>query len=104
MRVYVSSLTVVAPTGASINEAAASATSNGVFFGVLSGVARPMRESGIEAPAVAPPGVLAFDGNPERLRVDSDGQVGAIPIDVPTGGTVSNITGPLDFADRTLLG
>ena len=48
---------------------------SGVFFGVVSGVARPFREAGIdvrdELPEDAPAGVARFDGNPERLRVDS---------------------------------
>lgn len=101
MRVHVDTLTVVAPTGGFINEARATATTSGVFFGVLPGTPRPFREAGIEAPAVAPAGVPQFDANPERLRVDSDGQVGATAIDVATGATVGNLTGVLDFGSRT---
>ena len=45
------------------------------------GVARPFREPGIQAPDPLPAGaprcVPRFDANPERLRVDSDGQPGA---------------------------
>jgi predicted extracellular nuclease len=101
MRVHVDVLEVVAPTGGFINETAATSTSNGIFFGVLPGTPRPFREPGIEAPTVAPPGVPQFDANPERLRIDSDGQVGATALDVATGAQVSDLTGVLDFGSRT---
>src|SRR2546428_9453848 len=80
MRVRVNSLTVVGPTQGFINEANATSTSTGVFFGVISGVARPFREPGIEVPDPLPLGspccVPRFDANPERLRIDSDAQPG----------------------------
>ncbi len=101
MRVHVDVLEVVAPTGGFINEAAATSTSNGIFFGVLPGTPRPFREPGIEAPAAAPAGVPQFDANPERLRIDSDGQVGTTALDVATGAQVSDLTGVLDFGSRT---
>ena len=89
MRVHVDSLTVVGPTQGSIPEANATSTSNGVFYGVITGIARPFREPGIEVPDPLPPGspccVPRFDANPERLRVDSDGQLGATPLEVTTG-------------------
>ena len=90
MRVLVPSLTVVGPTlpGTS-NEAAATSTTSGVFYGVVTGVARPFREPGIDAddplPAGSPCCIPRFDGNPERLRVDSDAQPGAIPLDLDVG-------------------
>ena len=81
MRVHVDSLTVVAPTQGTINESNATSASNGVFYGVITGVARPFREPGVEVPDPLPAGspccVPRFDANPERLRVDSDGLVGA---------------------------
>jgi predicted extracellular nuclease len=43
MRVHVNSLTVIAPTQGTVNEAAATSTTNGVFYGVITGVARPFR-------------------------------------------------------------
>jgi predicted extracellular nuclease len=105
MRVHVNSLTVIAPTQGSVNEASATATSNGVFYGVITGVARPFREPGIETPDPVPTGspccIPRFDANPERLRVDSDAQPGAVALEVTTGATVSNITGPLDYGFRT---
>jgi len=105
MRVRVDTLVVVAPTQGSISEANATAISNGVFYGVLLGVDRPFRELGIQLPDPLPPGAPAtiprFDGNPERLRVDSDGQVGGTLLNVTTGVVVTGLVGPLDYAFRT---
>ncbi len=102
MRVRVNSLTVVAPTQGSITEQSATVSSNGLFYGVVTGVARPFREAGIDAsidpPAGAPANVPRFDTNPERLRIDSDTQPGAAKINVAAGEIVSNIVGPLDYA------
>ncbi|MDQ2947972.1 MAG: lamin tail domain-containing protein [Acidobacteriota bacterium] len=104
MRVQVNSLTVVAPTQGTINETTATSTSTGMFFGVITGVARPFREPGIQLPdplpAAAPCCVPRFDSNPEILGVNSLGQTGSTAIDVSTGATVTSIVGPLDFAER----
>ena len=106
MRVRVEALRVIAPTQrASLNEVDAVSTSNGVFYGVVNGVTRPVREPGIaqsdSLPAGAPCCVPRFDENPERLRVDSDGQPGGLPLEVAAGALVSNVIGPLDFSFRT---
>ena len=105
MRVLAPSLTVVAPTGGTISEANATSTSNGVFYGVLTGLARPFREPGVEVPDPLPAGapccVPRFDANPERIRVDSDAQVGAAKIDVTTAAVVTGLVGPLDYGFRT---
>ncbi len=104
MRVSVSSLTVVGPTDGNVTESSATANSNGVFYGVITGIARPFREPGVQAPDALPSGapccVPRFDLNPERIRVDSDGQTGAARIEVTSGATVSNITGVLDYGFR----
>ena len=104
MRVHVDSLTVIAPTSGTINEAAATSSSNGVFYGVITGVPRPFREPGVEIPDPLPAGspccVPRFDANPERLRVDSDAQPGSVSIEVTTGAVVTNLTGPLDYSFR----
>ncbi len=101
MRVRIGSLTTVSPTLGSVSEANATATSNGVFYGVLTGVERPFREPGIDVrqslPAGAPCGVARFDGNPERLRVDSDGQPGAPALNASAGTVLHNLVGPLDY-------
>jgi predicted extracellular nuclease len=104
MRVHVESLTVVAPTGGTLNETTATANSNGVFYGVLPGIDRPFTEPGIQAPNPIPTPpccIPQFDGNPEKLRVDSDGLVGDTAIEVTAGAAVTDITGPLDYAYRT---
>ncbi len=105
MRVSAGSLTIVHPTSGNINEPNATSTSNGVFYGVITGVARPFREPGIQAPDPPPSGMIPpiprFDANPERIRVDSDGLTGSPAIDVATGAVVTGLVGPLDYAFRT---
>ncbi len=109
MRVTIQTLEVVAPTGGNVNEPNATATSNGVFFGVVHGVGRPFREPGIQLPDPLPDGAPAevprFDANPERIRVDSDAQPGAPPLNVTSGALVGPLTGPLEYSFRayTLL-
>ncbi|MFN7947991.1 MAG: endonuclease/exonuclease/phosphatase family protein [Blastocatellia bacterium] len=104
MRVNVAALRVVAPTDGNISEANATSTSNGIFFGVPDGLARPFREPGIEAPASPPAGapccVPVFDANPERLRVDSDALSGTTAIEVTAGALVTNLSGVLDYGSR----
>jgi hypothetical protein len=106
MRVHVPTLRVIAPTQrAFLNETTATSGSNGTFYGVIDGVARPFREPGVEVPDPLPPTtaccVPRFDANPERLRVDSDALVGGTALEVTAGALVSNVTGPLDYGFRT---
>ena len=110
MRVHVNSLTVGGPTGGNIDEANATSSSFGDFYGVITGVARPFREPGIEAPyptptpypsGAAPASAPTFDANPERLRVNSLGLTGSTDLEVSTNAVVTNITGPLDYGFRT---
>ncbi|HKV12846.1 MAG TPA: hypothetical protein VJ725_32180, partial [Thermoanaerobaculia bacterium] len=106
MRASVVSLTVTGPTLGTVNEANATATSSGVFYGVVTGVPRPFREAGIQAPDPAPSGgtippIPRFDSNPERIRVDSDGLVGGPLVDVGSGAVVTGLIGPLDYTFRT---
>lgn len=110
MRVHVNSLTAGAPTGGNIDEANATSSSFGDFYGVITGVPRPFREPGIEVPypvptpwpsGTAPASIQFFDANPERLRVNSLGLTGATDLQVATGAVVTNITGPLDYGFRT---
>ncbi|MBF6024970.1 Calx-beta domain-containing protein [Lysobacter niastensis] len=114
MRVTVPSFTVTAATGGTKSgnlEVNASATSNGVFHGVVTGIARPFREPGIQAPD-APPGGIGtppiprWDFNPELISVDSDALGGsAYTLNVSAGTVITGLTGPLDFGFRryTLL-
>lgn len=106
MRVRVFSLRVVAPSGGNISEANSTATSDGAFYGVIGNVIpRPFREAGIQAPDPAPAGSIPpiprFDSNPERIRVDSDGLVGATALNVTTGAVLTDVIGPLDYGFRT---
>ena len=50
MRVTAASLTVVAPTQGNTNEPNATGTSNGILNAVVTGMPRPFREPGIQAP------------------------------------------------------
>jgi predicted extracellular nuclease len=95
MRMHADTLISVAPT----NEF-------GETVVVLEGVARPLREPGIEAGLTIPPDpttnavdccIPIFDLNPERIMIDSDGLAGATPFSVTSNVTISNVTGPLDF-------
>ncbi len=105
MRVHVDSLTTVSPTLGNVNEANAFGSSSGVFYAVISGMARPFREPGIDVldplPAGSPCCVPRFDANPERLRIDSDAQPGATLLELTSGVTVMNVTGVLDYGFRT---
>ena len=86
-------------------EQAAISVSNGDFFAVLTGVARPMREPGLEPgqPDFCAGSCLVprFDGNPERLRVDSDGQIGSTKIEIVAGQAITGLTGVLDYGFRS---
>ena len=84
----------------------------GELFAVLSATTRPFREAGIDVseplPAEAPATVERFDGNFERVILDSDDLVDAAGVRRPrlnlpagtSGAPVSvlNIYGPLDYA------
>lgn len=81
---------------------------DGSFYVVLhdpasSDAARPFREPGIEvgAPAlecaVGPCAFEAFDGNPERLRVDPDNLAGTMGMALSTGSVMTDVVGLLHF-------
>lgn len=101
MRVHVPTLIAVSPTGGTFNEATGTSTSNGVFYGVLPGTPRPVREPGLPQAEPTIPNAPIFDGNPERIRVDSRGQTGVQPLEVTTNTIVPYLAGPLDYAFRT---
>ncbi|MDD5562657.1 MAG: lamin tail domain-containing protein [Thermoanaerobaculaceae bacterium] len=105
MRVQVNSLTVTGPTRGNLSEANATSTSNGVFNGVITGIARPFREAGVQLPDPLPAGspccVPHWDANPEVLAVNSLGQTGGTALDVASGAVVSGLVGPLEYASRS---
>lgn len=99
MRVSVPSMTVVTPTDGNPSANYTAGSSNGVFFGVVSDLARPFREAGIKYPEVPPVGTIPqWDANPELIRVDSDGLTGATRLDLSSRTVVTNVVGPLDYA------
>ena len=101
MYVTIPSLKVVAPSGGTINEVAATSTSDGTFYGVIPSVGRPLREPGLDvlSPVTPPAGVFppVFDHNPELIRVRSTGQPGAALISVDAGDLVNGLSGVLDY-------
>ncbi|GIX38317.1 MAG: nuclease [Silanimonas sp.] len=104
MRVATGPLVTVAPSGAFLNERNATVTgSDGIFFAVRAGVPRPFREPGIPITDViaasVPAGVPRFDTNPERLRIDSDGQLGAARAVADAGTPLPSLTGVLDYGN-----
>jgi len=101
MRVRVDSLTTISGTGGSLSEKNATVTSDGAFWAVITGVERPFREPGLPVGSafwpLAPANTPLFDNNPERLRVDSDGQAGGTKLDVTSNTLVSDVNGVLDY-------
>ena len=100
MRVSIAQLSVVAPVGGAIDEARGNARSNGRFYGVAAGIARPFREAGLSvldrtARANASPSI--FDSNPERLMIDSLGQRGAKALSADTGDSIKGLVGVLGY-------
>ncbi len=102
MRVTIPSLTVTGPTGGTVNEVQATSTSNGDFYGVITGTTRPFREPGIALTDTLPPGTPAnvprWDTNPEVIEIFGQGQVSnTTPLEVTVGATVTNLTGIMSF-------
>lgn len=112
MRVRIS-LAVVSPTGGRVDIKTSRAESNGTFFGVVKGLPRPFREPGLdifeyvflrEAEKARLrsqfPRLPIFDGNPEKLRVESIAQPGANTIDVAVNTQIDDLTGVMHYAFR----
>ncbi|HMF62771.1 MAG TPA: lamin tail domain-containing protein [Edaphobacter sp.] len=104
MRVAIGSLTTTSGTDASLNETTETNTSNGRFYGVLTGVSRPFREPGVSVTDTLygpiPAGVPQWDSNPELLDIDSIA-FGGPPIDLTSNATVAGIVGVMDFSFGT---
>lgn len=104
MRVSIASLVVVAPTRGFVSEPNATGSTNGQLWATLPGATRPRREPGIDIRetliAGMPAGVPRFDGNPETLRVDTDGLVGAVALELAAGQTIGALTGIMDYGFR----
>ena len=108
MLVHVASITAVAPVSGTVSEANGTASNNGVFYAVLTGTPRPVREAGIEAMNPVPVcangsgcAIPVFDQNPERLRVDADAILGVAAPVVATGAVMTDVTAVVDYGFRT---
>ncbi len=114
MRVTVTNMTVVSPTDGRFDDKSGNSVSNGIFYGVPDGVGRTYREPGLEVFETVfltdkerdslrskLPELAIFDGNPERIRVESSAQLGSQPIDIEAYSSLSAITGVLHYAYRT---
>ncbi len=103
MRVTAASLTVNTPTLGNVNEASATATSNGVFHAVVSGVPRAYRRPGVQEPdplpAGSPANVPRWNTSPQVVAVSS-GALGGDIADLASGCVVAGATGPLDYTFR----
>jgi predicted extracellular nuclease len=101
MRVAIDSLTTTSGTGASLTEATETNASNGRFYGVVTGVARPFREPGVSVTDLTygpvPAGVPLWDSNPELLYIDSLA-FGGPAINLTSNATVTGISGVMDFS------
>lgn len=101
MRVQIDSFTTTSGTDASLNEAAEINTSNGRFYGVVTGVSRPFREPGVSVTDTTfgslPPGVPRWDSNPELLYLDSLA-FGGPAINLTSNTTLTGVSGVMDFS------
>ena len=113
MRVTVPEMTVVAPTNGRNDEKTGSSDSDGTFYGVVKGFARPFREVGFDVYDYLllsdkekdkikkeTPKISIFDHNPERIRVESAALLGAQPIDVASNAEIKNLTGVVHYGYR----
>ena len=104
MRVAIGSLATTSGTDASLNEATETNTSNGRFYGVVTGVTRPFREPGVAVTDTTfgplPPGVPVWDSNPELLYIDSK-TFGGTSIDLTSNTTLTGLAGVMDFSFGT---
>jgi hypothetical protein len=103
MRVIVHDFVATAPSDGFINEAQATGSSNGLFYGTVAGLPRPFREPGIQAPDAPPAGTIPpipqWDFNPEVMSIDSDG-LGGTRLDLAAGAHVADVAGPLNYSFR----
>ena len=109
MRFTVGSFITTNPTGGNLTETTETVVSNGEFYGVVSGVARPFVEPGISVLETSLPSgptyctvsvttncVPRFDGNPELMLVEST-TLGGAALNVTSNQTITNLLGIVDF-------
>ncbi|WP_213803920.1 lamin tail domain-containing protein [Granulicella sp. dw_53] len=104
MRVAIDSFTTTSGTDANLTETTETNTSNGRFYGVVTGIPRPFREPGVSVmdtlfgpiPATVP----VWDSNPEILYIDSFA-FGGGAIDLTSNTTLTGLVGVMDFSFGT---
>lgn len=105
MRVAAPPLRVVGPVEGIIDARTQASRSNGRFYVVAQGVARPFIESGqsVLDRSVGRAGVnpARFDDNPERVLVNSAGQRGAPALSADVGDTIAGMVGVLGYGQGT---
>ncbi len=108
MRVAVPNLTVTQPTDGFLTETAETYTSNGQFWGEVTGLPRPTREPGLEVrdplTASEPLTIPRFDDDPETFLLDSIASGNAAGVlNVATGATMTGVSGVVDLTDYSGL-
>ena len=101
MRVVIDSVTSTSGTDANLTETTETNVSNGLFYGVVTGVPRPFREPGIGVTDTTfgpvPAGIPIWDSNPELIEFDSLA-FGAPAIDLTSNATLTGVVGVMDMS------
>ena len=113
MRVAIGSLTTTSGTDATLTETTETNVSDGLFYGVVTGVPRPFREPGLSLLEPSLPAgtnecsatvttncVPVWDSNPELLEIDSK-SFGGPAIDLTSNTILTNVVGVMDFSSGT---
>jgi len=78
MRVQIPNLRRRRSHSGTVNESAATSSSDGAFWGVVQGTNRPFREPGVEVThpiaSTVPASIPLFDSNPERIQISPEPQ------------------------------
>jgi len=106
MRMTAPSLTTVSGTSGTLAETTETYTSNGQFYGVLTGTARPLRAAGVDIrstlPTGAPSGTTRWTPPANVLQVDSLA-LGVAAINLTTNAVLTPATGVMDYSSGTPL-
>jgi endonuclease/exonuclease/phosphatase family metal-dependent hydrolase len=102
MRVTAPSLTATSGTGGTLTETAATYTTTGQFYAVLTGAARPFRAIGADsrdaAPTAGSPASWTRWTAPTNLLLVDSSALGGTPVlDITTGAILAPTTGVLDY-------
>ena len=107
MRVFLASMTVVAPTNGRVDSKTGNSVSDGVFYVVIKGTPRPFREPGLDIRDANGetakltkdfPKLKFFDANPELIRVDTDEQKAIVTVDLSDAVGQKGVAGSAAFS------